>query len=75
MVSPNLPLVPNSLSFLNGGRMPRGRFSAILHEGSGETSRYEEFIEALTPVSTKAIGAGRSIIESNGCASRAANFG
>jgi xanthine dehydrogenase YagR molybdenum-binding subunit len=29
-----------------------GRLAAIIHEGAGETSRYEEFMEALTPLST-----------------------
>lgn len=49
--------------FYNTGHRPRtiqrvalgadteGRLSAIIHEGTGETSRYEEFIEALTQLS------------------------
>lgn len=29
-----------------------GRFTSIIHEGAGETSRYEEFVEALTSVTS-----------------------
>jgi xanthine dehydrogenase YagR molybdenum-binding subunit len=34
------------------GAAPDGRLTTLVHEGIGETSRYEEFIEALTPAST-----------------------
>jgi xanthine dehydrogenase YagR molybdenum-binding subunit len=31
---------------------PDGRLTALIHEGAGETSRYEQFMEALTSAST-----------------------
>ena len=34
------------------GAGPDGRLRALIHEGAGETSRYEQFIEALTSAST-----------------------
>ncbi|UWU91018.1 xanthine dehydrogenase family protein molybdopterin-binding subunit [Bradyrhizobium sp. CB1015] len=32
------------------GATPDGKLSSVVHEGTGETSRYEEFMEALTSV-------------------------
>ncbi|WP_244563815.1 molybdopterin cofactor-binding domain-containing protein [Ensifer aridi] len=32
------------------GATPEGRLTGIIHEGMGETSRYEQFMEALTNV-------------------------
>lgn len=43
---------PRSLQRVALGAEPDGKLTAIVHEGSGETSRYEEFIEALTDGST-----------------------
>jgi xanthine dehydrogenase YagR molybdenum-binding subunit len=34
------------------GADERGRLAALIHEGTGETSRYEWFVEALTNIST-----------------------
>jgi xanthine dehydrogenase YagR molybdenum-binding subunit len=42
---------PHSLQRVAIGAAADGKLEAIVHEGSGETSRYEEFIEALTSVS------------------------
>jgi xanthine dehydrogenase YagR molybdenum-binding subunit len=39
---------PRTLQRLALGATPDGKLTAIVHEGEGETSRYEEFIEALT---------------------------
>jgi xanthine dehydrogenase YagR molybdenum-binding subunit len=43
---------PRSLQRVALGSAADGQLAAIVHEGSGETSRYEEFIEALTQPST-----------------------
>jgi xanthine dehydrogenase YagR molybdenum-binding subunit len=43
---------PRSLQRVALGSAADGKLAAIVHEGSGETSRYEEFIEALTQPST-----------------------
>jgi xanthine dehydrogenase YagR molybdenum-binding subunit len=43
---------PRSLQRVALGSAVDGKLAAIVHEGSGETSRYEEFIEALTQPST-----------------------
>ncbi|WP_249690893.1 xanthine dehydrogenase family protein molybdopterin-binding subunit [Stappia sp. WLB 29] len=39
---------PRSLQRVALGATPDGKLTSIVHEGRGETSRYEEFIEALT---------------------------
>lgn len=41
---------PRTLQRIALGATPEGRLTAILHEGMGETSRYEQFTEALTSV-------------------------
>jgi xanthine dehydrogenase YagR molybdenum-binding subunit len=43
---------PRSLQRIALGAAQDGRLSAMIHEGTGETSRYEQFVEALTSVST-----------------------
>ncbi|HEV7506300.1 MAG TPA: xanthine dehydrogenase family protein molybdopterin-binding subunit [Thermoanaerobaculia bacterium] len=42
---------PRSLQRIALGAAQDGRLSAMIHEGTGETSRYEQFVEALTSVS------------------------
>lgn len=42
---------PRTLQRIALGAGRDGRLTALVHEGSGETSRYEEFIEALTAAS------------------------
>lgn len=42
---------PRTLQRVALGATPDGRLTSLIHEGAGETSRYEEFIEALTAVS------------------------
>ncbi len=39
---------PRTLQRMALGATPDGKLTSIVHEGSGETSRYEEFLEALT---------------------------
>jgi xanthine dehydrogenase YagR molybdenum-binding subunit len=43
---------PRSLQRIALGAAQDGRLSAMIHEGKGETSRYEQFVEALTSIST-----------------------
>jgi xanthine dehydrogenase YagR molybdenum-binding subunit len=43
---------PRTIQRLSLGGDQSGRLSAIVHDGVGETSRYEQFVEALTMVST-----------------------
>jgi xanthine dehydrogenase YagR molybdenum-binding subunit len=43
---------PRTMQRIALGADPSGRLSALIHEGTGETSRYEQFVEALTSVST-----------------------
>lgn len=43
---------PRSHQRIALGAAQDGRLSAMIHEGTGETSRYEQFVEALTSVST-----------------------
>jgi xanthine dehydrogenase YagR molybdenum-binding subunit len=43
---------PSSIQRMALGADAEGKLTAVLHEGSGETSRYEEFIEALTEPSS-----------------------
>lgn len=42
---------PRTLQRVALGADAEGHLSAIIHEGTGETSRYEEFTEALTTIS------------------------
>jgi xanthine dehydrogenase YagR molybdenum-binding subunit len=42
---------PRSLQWVALGASLDGKLTSLVHEGSGETSRYEEFVEALTNVS------------------------
>ncbi|MBP2234058.1 xanthine dehydrogenase YagR molybdenum-binding subunit [Sinorhizobium kostiense] len=42
---------PRTLQRVALGAAPDGKLVSLIHEGSGETSRYEEFIEALTNAS------------------------
>ncbi len=39
---------PRELQRMALGAAPDGRLTSIIHEGTGETSRYEQFVEALT---------------------------
>ena len=39
---------PRTLQRVALGAMPDGRLTSLIHEGTGETSRYEQFTEALT---------------------------
>jgi xanthine dehydrogenase YagR molybdenum-binding subunit len=39
---------PHTLQRMALGAMADGRLTSIIHEGTGETSRYEQFVEALT---------------------------
>jgi xanthine dehydrogenase YagR molybdenum-binding subunit len=41
---------PRTLQRIALGATPEGRLTAVVHEGAGETSRYEQFTEALTTV-------------------------
>jgi xanthine dehydrogenase YagR molybdenum-binding subunit len=41
---------PRTVQRMALGADGRGRLSAVIHEGTGETSRYERFVEALTTV-------------------------
>ena len=41
---------PRTLQRLALGATRDGKLTAIIHEGAGETSRYEQFVEALTAV-------------------------
>jgi len=43
---------PRSVQRVGLGAKPGGKLTAIVHEGTGETSRYENFVEALTTVGT-----------------------
>jgi xanthine dehydrogenase YagR molybdenum-binding subunit len=43
---------PRTLQRIALGADEGGRLSALIHEGTGETSRHEQFVEALTTVST-----------------------
>jgi len=43
---------PRTVQRIALGAEADGRLSAMIHEGTGETSRYEQFVEALTSVST-----------------------
>ncbi|HUC19595.1 MAG TPA: xanthine dehydrogenase family protein molybdopterin-binding subunit [Acetobacteraceae bacterium] len=43
---------PRSVQRVGLGAEPGGKLTAIVHEGTGETSRYEDFVEALTTVGT-----------------------
>jgi xanthine dehydrogenase YagR molybdenum-binding subunit len=42
---------PRTLQRVALGATPEGKLTSLIHEGSGETSRYEQFTEALTSVS------------------------
>jgi xanthine dehydrogenase YagR molybdenum-binding subunit len=41
---------PRTLQRVALGATPEGRLTGVVHEGTGETSRYEQFMEALTGV-------------------------
>lgn len=41
---------PRSLQRVALGTTPDGKLTSVVHEGTGETSRYEQFTEALTAV-------------------------
>lgn len=41
---------PRSLQRVALGATPDGKLTGVIHEGTGETSRYEQFTEALTAV-------------------------
>ncbi|CAN7620989.1 xanthine dehydrogenase family protein molybdopterin-binding subunit [Pararhizobium sp. LjRoot255] len=41
---------PRSLQRVALGATPDGKITGVIHEGTGETSRYEQFTEALTAV-------------------------
>jgi xanthine dehydrogenase YagR molybdenum-binding subunit len=41
---------PRSLQRVTLGATPDGKLTGVVHEGTGETSRYEQFTEALTAV-------------------------
>lgn len=43
---------PRTLQRLALGATADGKLTSVVHEGTGETSRYEEFMEALTSVTT-----------------------
>jgi len=43
---------PRSHQRIALGAAPDGRLTAVIHEGMGETSRHEQFVEALTSIST-----------------------
>jgi hypothetical protein len=43
---------PRTLQRVALGAMSDGKLTGLVHEGSGETSRYEQFIEALTNASS-----------------------
>lgn len=43
---------PHTVQRIALGAGRDGRLTAILHDGTGETSRYEEFVEALTSVTS-----------------------
>ncbi|ASP94950.1 xanthine dehydrogenase family protein molybdopterin-binding subunit [Sinorhizobium meliloti] len=43
---------PYTLQRIALGAQPDGKLIGIVHEGAGETSRYEEFMEALTSVTS-----------------------
>ena len=43
---------PRTVQRLALGATPDGRLTSLIHEGTGETSRYEQFVEALTSVSS-----------------------
>jgi xanthine dehydrogenase YagR molybdenum-binding subunit len=43
---------PRTLQRMALGATADGKLTSIVHEGTGETSRYEEFMEALTSVTT-----------------------
>ncbi|MCW5625527.1 MAG: xanthine dehydrogenase family protein molybdopterin-binding subunit, partial [Burkholderiales bacterium] len=43
---------PRTLQRFALGATREGRLTSVVHEGAGETSRYEEFVEALTAVSS-----------------------
>ncbi|MDH6590285.1 xanthine dehydrogenase YagR molybdenum-binding subunit [Variovorax sp. TBS-050B] len=43
---------PRTIQRLALGATPDGRLTSLIHEGTGETSRYEQFVEALTSVSS-----------------------
>lgn len=42
---------PRTLQRLALGATPDGKITSFIHEGTGETSRYEQFVEALTSAS------------------------
>lgn len=41
---------PRTLQRVVLGTTPEGKLTGVIHEGTGETSRYEQFMEALTAV-------------------------
>jgi xanthine dehydrogenase YagR molybdenum-binding subunit len=43
---------PRTMQRVALGAGPDGKLSAIVHEGTGETSRYEQFVEALTTITS-----------------------
>jgi xanthine dehydrogenase YagR molybdenum-binding subunit len=43
---------PHVLQRLAAGAQQDGKLTALVHEATGETSRYEQFIEAITPASS-----------------------
>jgi xanthine dehydrogenase YagR molybdenum-binding subunit len=43
---------PRTIQRMALGAMPDGKLTSIIHEGIGETSRYEQFVEALITVSS-----------------------
>jgi xanthine dehydrogenase YagR molybdenum-binding subunit len=43
---------PRTLQRVALGATRDGRLTSLIHEGTGETSRYEQFVEALTPISS-----------------------
>jgi xanthine dehydrogenase YagR molybdenum-binding subunit len=43
---------PRTIQRIALGATRDGRLTSLIHEGSGETSRYEEYVEALTTVSS-----------------------
>jgi xanthine dehydrogenase YagR molybdenum-binding subunit len=51
---------PHTVQRVALGAARDGCLSAIVHEGTGETSRYEEFVEALTSVSVHLYACGNA---------------
>jgi xanthine dehydrogenase YagR molybdenum-binding subunit len=43
---------PRTVQRVALGATPDGKLTSLIHEGTGETSRYEQFVEALTSISS-----------------------